>query len=138
MLDYTVQAERLSAAASVARTKQAELTLDTCLEGREDAFNPAELLLAALSACMLKGLERVAPMLRFQYHNAAVRVQGWRQDAPPKMERIEYTLWLDTDESDRRMERVHENLRKFGTVFNTLAAGCEISGTVQRGRPGES
>lgn len=138
MLDYTVQAERLSSAGSVARTKQAEVTLDTCLTGRDDAFNPAELLLAALSACMLKGLERVAPMLRFQYENAAVRVQGWRQDSPPQMERIEYILWLDTDESDRRMELVHENLRKFGTVFNTLAAGCNISGTVRRGRPEQS
>ena len=63
MLEYEVFAQRLSAQGSVATTKCAEVALDTNLDGREDAFNPAELLLAALSACMLKGIERVTPML---------------------------------------------------------------------------
>jgi uncharacterized OsmC-like protein len=38
----------------VAQTKQAEIILDTPLAGRLDAFNPAELLLAAVAACMIK------------------------------------------------------------------------------------
>lgn len=135
MFEYEIQAIRQSAHESVATTKQAQLILDTDMQGRTDAFNPAELLLAAVSACMLKGIERVAPMLKFSYRGAAVRVHGWRQDTPPKMERIEYSLWLDTDESDRRMELLHENLRKFGTVYNTVAAGCEMIGHVQRGKP---
>ncbi len=33
--------------------------------GRPDAFNPAELFLAALAACMIKGIERAIPMLNF-------------------------------------------------------------------------
>lgn len=47
MLEYRVEARRIDAQSSVARTKQAEIVLDTCLAGRSDAFNPAELLLAA-------------------------------------------------------------------------------------------
>jgi hypothetical protein len=35
----------------------------TC-RGACDAFNPAELLLVAVAACMIKGIERVAPMTR--------------------------------------------------------------------------
>lgn len=135
MLEYEVFAQRLSAQGSVATTKCAEVVLDTNLDGREDAFNPAELLLAALSACMLKGIERVTPMLKFEFRGVAVRIHGWRQDAPPKMARIEYTVWVDSDEPDRRLELLHENLKKYGTVFNTVSAGCELTGTLRRGLP---
>lgn len=135
MLEYEITATRVSQHGSIAHTKQAEIVLDTDLQGRTDAFNPAELLLTAVSACMLKGIERVAPMLKFQYRSAAVKVHGWRQDSPPQIARIEYTLWVDSDESDRRMELLHENLRKFGTVYNTVAAGCDLSGTIKRGQP---
>jgi len=42
------------------------------------AFNPAELLLAALSACMLKSIERVMPILKFELRGVEVRVHGVR------------------------------------------------------------
>lgn len=135
MLEYEVFSQRLSAHGSVAMAKCAEIPLDTNLDGREDAFNPAELLLTSLSACMLKSIERVAPILKFDFRGVAVRIRGWRQDAPPKMVRIEYTVWVDSDESDRRLELLHENLKKYGTVFNTLAQGCEMAGTLRRGLP---
>jgi uncharacterized OsmC-like protein len=69
-LEYRVTARRQDAHGSLATCKGASITLDTDLGGREDAFNPAELLLAALAACMLKGIERVTPMLRFQLRPA--------------------------------------------------------------------
>lgn len=134
MLEYEVFSQRLSAHGSIATTKCAEVTLDTDLNGRLDAFNPAELLLAALSACMLKGIERVTPILKFEFREVAVRIRGWRQDTPPKMARIEYVIWVDTDEPDRRLELLHENVRKYGTVFNTVSAGCELDGVLQRGK----
>lgn len=59
VLEYEVFAQRLSARAGVATTACANIALDIDLDGRADAFNPAELLQAALSACMLKGIERV-------------------------------------------------------------------------------
>ena len=39
------------------------MTLDTALARRRDSLNPAELLRAALSACIIKGIERVARAL---------------------------------------------------------------------------
>jgi hypothetical protein len=39
-------------------SKEAALTLETALAGRRDALNPAELVLAAFSACMITGIER--------------------------------------------------------------------------------
>ena len=75
-LEYIVTGRRVDAHGSVAQCKAAEIILDTDLAGRADAFNPAELLLAALSACMIKGIERVAPMIHFQYRGVEVRIHG--------------------------------------------------------------
>ena len=102
------------------------------LGGRRDAFNPAELLLAALSACMIKGIERVVPILRFELRGVEVRVEGVRQDVPPKLESIRYEIVVDTDESDHRLALLHENVRKYGTVFNTVAPGTDLAGELRR------
>lgn len=56
MLEYSVETRRIDGHGSVAKTKNAAITLDTDVKGRDDAFNPAELLLAAISACMIKGI----------------------------------------------------------------------------------
>jgi uncharacterized OsmC-like protein len=82
MQTYRVHARRIDAHGSLAVAKEAEVTPDTDLAGRRDAMNPVELLLAALAACMLKGIERVAPMLNFQWDGAEVRPESVRQDAP--------------------------------------------------------
>lgn len=79
---------RLDAHGSQADCKAAHITLDTDMAGRRDAFNPAELLLAALSACMIKSIERVPPLLKFGLRGVEVRVHGVRQDVPPRMETI--------------------------------------------------
>ncbi len=129
---YQVIAERLDAHGSIAYCKEAEITLDTDVQNRDDAFNPAELLLAALSACIIKGMERVTPMLNFELRGVEVRVTGVRQDTPPKMESIRYEIIVDSDESDRRLELLHENVQKYGTVFNTLAPGTQLTGEIKR------
>ncbi|HVK06677.1 MAG TPA: OsmC family protein [Armatimonadaceae bacterium] len=131
-MTFAVTARRNDAHGSTARCKDAEVTLDTDLAGRADAFNPAELLLAALSACMIKGIERVTPILKFDLRGVEVRVHGVRQDAPPRMESITYEILVDTDESDYRLELLHNNVRKFGTVFNTVAPGTELTGVLRR------
>jgi uncharacterized OsmC-like protein len=131
-LEYRVAARRLDAHGSIATCKGANITLDTDLAGREDAFNPAELLLAALAACMLKGIERMTPILKFQLRGVEVRLHGVRQDAPPKMVRIDYEILVDSDEPERRLDLLHYNVQKYGTVFNTVAPGTELSGTLSR------
>ena len=58
--------QRIESHRSLATAKQAEIVLDTDLAGWQDAMNPVEHLLSALAACMLKGIERVAPLPKFQ------------------------------------------------------------------------
>ena len=132
MLEYRVAARRLDSHGSLAMCKSAEITLDTDVAGRADAFNPAELLLAALAACMIKGIERVTPMLKFDLRGVEISLHGIRQDSPPKMIAIDYEIAVDTDEEDRRLELLHYNVRKFGTITNTLAEATKLDGRIVR------
>ena len=131
-MEFRVTATRLDAHGALASCKDASFTLDTDLGGRPDAFNPAELLMAALAACMIKGIERVAPILGFQLRGVDIRLHGVRQDVPPKMESIDYEILVDTDETDHRLELLHDNVRKYGTVFNTVAPGTQLGGRMLR------
>lgn len=50
---------------------------------------------------------------------------------------INYPDWggkilIDTDESDHRLEPLHENVKKYGTVFNTVAPGTALNGILRR------
>jgi len=136
-LTHAVRTRRMDALGSEAACKEARITLDTGMAGRSDAFNPAELLLAALSACMVKGIERVAPIINFAFRGVEVRLSGVRQDAPPKMARIDYEIGVDTDEPERKLELLHENVRRYGTVFNTVAPGTALAGTLRRRTQGD-
>lgn len=80
-MHFHVERKRCNAHQSVAICKQASIELDTDLAGHPGAFNPAELLLATLSACMVK---------------------------------------------------------KYGTVFNTVAPGTDLEGILRRREADES
>jgi organic hydroperoxide reductase OsmC/OhrA len=91
---------------------------------------PAELLAGAFAACLMKNLERSAALLSFSYQRADIDVQARRQNVPPRFVEIEYELRLVTEENQRQVDLVHRNLRQFGTVYNTLAAACDVHGRV--------
>jgi uncharacterized OsmC-like protein len=132
MLAYQVNATRIDTHGSRAHCKNADILLDTDASGREDAFNPAELLLAAIAACMIKGIERVTPLLKFDLRGVEVRVHGVRQDTPPMMVSVDYELIVDTDEDDFRLDLLHQNVQRYGTIFNTVAAATKLEGTIKR------
>lgn len=132
LLEYRVAAHRIDANGSLAQAKQAEIKLDTALAGRDDAFNPAELFLAAIAACMIKGIERVTPMISFQLRGVEISLHAVRQDIPPKIISVDYEIMIDTEETDRRLELLHTNVRKFGTISNTVAAATKLEGVIRR------
>jgi len=131
-LQYTVTAERVDAHGSFARAKDARLALDTDVAGRRDAFNPAELFLAAIAACMIKGIERATPVLKFDLRGVEVRLTAMRQDARPLILRVDYELIVDTNEDDGRLDLLHRNVRKYGTISNTVAASTPLEGVIRR------
>jgi len=131
-MEYRVAARRIDGHGSLATAKAATVTLDTDPAGRQDAMNPVELLLSALAACMLKGIERMIPMLHFRLEGAEVTLQAIRQDAPPKLTLIRYEIVVTSDETEQRLDLLHRNVLKYGTISNTIGAAVPIEGTLRR------
>ncbi len=128
---YVVEARTVGAGVSVAECREAGgIEIDTS-SGMDPARpGPAELLAMALAACVLKNVQRFSEMLEFDYRGATVRVEAEREEAPPRFSRMRYHLEIGTDEPERRVDLLHRNLVRYGTVYNTLAAACEVEGDV--------
>ena len=131
-LTYHVRAEVTTGGRATITAGNQTIPVDATWAAAEPAGTPgpAELLAGALAACMMKNLERSSALLGFRYQSADVDVRARRQDVPPRFVEIEYELRLVTDENERRVDLVHRNLRQFGTVYNTLAAACDVHGRV--------
>ena len=131
-LTYTVRARTLGDGVSVAEAegRTATVSFDTAADMGGGLFGPADLLLAAFAACTLKNVERLSGLQRFAYRGASIEVTGVREDRPPRMTRVTYRLSVETDEPEQRVDLLHRNIMKHGTVYNTLAAACEVSGEI--------
>lgn len=106
--------------------------------GRLDGLpGPADILSAALCACILKNVERFSHLLPFKYESATVNVFAEREEPPPRIVRVRYELRIVTNEPAERVELLHRNIRKFGTITNTLAKACELSGEIEAVKPQE-
>jgi uncharacterized OsmC-like protein len=71
-------------------------------------------------------------MIHFQFDGVAVKLHGTRQDAPPMMVEVNYEIIVETTEDDRRLELLHTNIRKYGTISNTVAKATKLEGTIRR------
>ncbi len=129
-LTYEVQARIVQPGVSEIHAKQQRIAFDSAPQMGDVLPGPAELLCGAFGACLLKNVERFSEMLPFAQHGASVHVTAERQQDPPMFTAIRYELRIATDEPQARVELLHRNLVKYGTVYNTLAEVCEISGTV--------
>lgn len=135
-LTYTVRAETVGPGVSRASIagKTATVDLDTSAGQRDAIAGPADLLVAAFAACVLKNVERMSGMMPFTYDAAEIEVTAEREANPPRISRIRYTLTVTTDEPERRLELLHRNIARQGTIYNTLAQVAEVTGEVV-GRP---
>jgi hypothetical protein len=46
----------------------------------------------------------------------------------------DYEIVVDTDEPDRRLDLLHDNVKKYGTVFDTVAPGTDLQGVLVRAK----
>ena len=130
-ITYTVRAHTAGAGIAEAEVGSESVRFDASWAAAPSQLpGPAQLLAASFAACLLKNLERAGQLLAFRYDRAEVEVTARRQDSPPRFVDIGYEMRITTDEPQRRVDLVHRNLRKFGTVYNTLAAVCEVHGQV--------
>ena len=96
-----------------------------------DSASPMDLLIGAFSACVLKNVERFSGILKFEYDSASVDIIGLRSDKPPALHSIQYTLKIKSADPKLNGALLMKNLEKFGTIYNTLAKTCEISGELE-------
>lgn len=135
ILCYRVDARVVGPGVSRAEAKAAAIEFDSSAGQRDDLLGPVELLAAAFAVCMLKNVERFSSMRPFAYTSASIHVTAEREETPPRIARLQYVLRVTTDEPAHRVDLLHRNLQKHGTVDNTLAATCAVSGELLVERP---
>lgn len=129
-LVYVVTGETTPGGDATVHARTSRIAFDGSARPGEILPGPAELLCAALSACILKNVERFSHMLPFRYASASIRVEADREEPPPRIVRMRYVLRVVTDESAERVALLHKNIQKFGTITNTLAAACDVQGEI--------
>ena len=127
---YEVDGENLPGGHARVTARSGDIRFNGSAAGGEELPGPADLLAAALAACILENVERFSKILRFGYRRTTVHVAVEREDPPPRIVRARYTLRVETDEPEPRLELLHRNIRKFGTVTNTLAAATDLHGEI--------
>jgi len=132
MLEYEINATLVSGGIAKANANNSEIAFDAT-SGRDDVLpNPAELLLTSLAACILKNVERYSEILNIPYRKAKITIHGTRNDNPPYMSEINYSLEVDTDAEEHKIDTWHKNIIKFGTITNTLNRACKLEGTMKK------
>lgn len=135
--EYSVAAATNGDGTSTITTQQRQIVFDSSPRQGDELPGPADLAASAFAACVLKNVERFGEILDFEWQHARIEVTAHRQDAPPKLTSIEYRLEIATSESDHRIEHLHRNISKFGTIYNTFAAACDVHGTIRRASASE-
>ncbi len=131
MLEYQISAQSKSGGAAYAEANHTQVYFDGSADGKYKLPNPTELLLTSLAACMLKNVERFSEILKFEYTQAVVDIIGVRNDKPPFIAKIEYSLKVESEMDENMLNLLHKNILKFGTITNTLAKSSELTGTIQ-------
>lgn len=135
---YRVHATSTAGGIANATVKAGTIAFDAAPGQSQTLPGPADLLTASFAACVLKNVERFSRILPFRYQQADLEVSARRQDSPPRIMTVVYTLRVVTDEPAQRLHLLHTNIRRHGTIYNTLAAVCEVSGDILSVAPNEA
>ena len=135
---YTVEAESAPGDAATIAARAATIAFDGAASTGELLPGPAELMAAARAACILKTVERFSTILPFRYQRARLHVEIDRDEPPPRIVRARYALRIVTDEPEHRLQLLHRNILRFGTITNTLAAALRARGHDPRRAPNAS
>src|SRR5690606_31848179 len=87
-MTYTVSASTRAGGTASVHARTSEIAFDGSAQSGEALPGPADLLCAALSACILKNVERFSHMLPFRYESASLEVTAEREEPPPRIVRM--------------------------------------------------
>lgn len=126
-MKYQIKAASVSKQDAALQIKDSKIAFGTT---SEDLPNPAELFLGSFAACILKNVERFSTLMRFSYTKAEIEVNASRLEGPPRMDDINYTLTIQTEDEKLNVPLLQKNIEKFGTIFNTIKLSATVSGTI--------
>lgn len=129
-MNYHIEASSVFNQDAKLHIKESIIDFGTTSKTAETLPNPAEVFLGSFAACMLKNVERFSEMLKFTYTKATLEVNAVRLDNPPRMDEVNYTLTIHSNDKSLNTSLLKKNLEKFGTIYNTVKLSCSITGTV--------
>ncbi|MBU3025832.1 OsmC family protein [Zobellia galactanivorans] len=130
-MDYQIKASSMAHDDATIHIKESNIDFGTTSKTADSLPNPAELFLGSFAACMLKNVERFSTMMRFSYTKTTLEVKATRLENPPRMDNIEYSLTIYSDDDKLNTALLKKNIEKFGTIYNTVKLSCSISGTIK-------
>jgi len=131
MLSYQIKAESHKGGKAKAFANNDIINFDASAGRQDNLPNPAELLLSSLAACMLKNVERFSEILKYDYVKAEIEIEGIRNESPPFMSEINYVLKVESNMEQKKLNLLHKNILKFGTITNTLAKATNLTGRIE-------
>ncbi|MEY4961341.1 MAG: hypothetical protein RLZZ249_38 [Actinomycetota bacterium] len=132
VLNFSLSASRSSSEQSLATSHGVSLSLDTSVTGNPQALTPIELLLSAQAACFIKGVERFAQKLDFEFSNVSVSLSAQRPADQATITGLQYLVEIETDESEDRVALMAKNLVKHGTIYNVLSSAIPMTGEIKK------
>ncbi len=129
-MNYSISAESKSGNDAKLQIKQSVIPFGTTPKTAKELPNPAELLLGAFAACVLKNVERFSGLLNFEYDKASLQLTASRIEKPPHIHHIHYELEIHSSDKQLNMVLLKKNIEKFGTIYNTIKETCKISGNI--------
>ena len=99
-MTYKVESTFIEKGLSQFNLGNESVKVDVSKDRDDNLPGPAELLLTALSSCILKNIERFSELLKFEYESVHIQTEADRQDSPPKFIEIRYKVFLKTQEND--------------------------------------
>ncbi|MBU6318627.1 MAG: OsmC family protein [Alphaproteobacteria bacterium] len=130
--EHEIHVIRMNSHSSLAQRHGVEIAVNTDLAGGSDALNPAELLLAAMAGCMIKTIERTAPILNIAFTSAEISLTAKRRAHPPGFEEIRYEIRLGTLSNDHQLDLLNSNVRTYGLVTSLIASALTLTGRIHR------
>lgn len=131
----TVHALRLGRYGSLIVSGEAEIEVDTGTEPRSDSFGSVELQLAAVAACMMQTIEKLAPSHGVRLDGVDLAVAADCEDTPPAILRIGYVVTVHTDAETAQLEALHDALHEAGVVCRTIRRAVPVEGVLRRAEP---
>jgi len=130
MLSYKIIAHSNKGGEAFTEANHTSVNFDASSRRKDNLPNPAELLLTSLAACLLKNVERFSEILKYDFTKAIIEVNGTRNDSPPFMSEITYKLKVQSNMDEKKLNLLHKNILKFGTITNTLAKATHLTGNI--------